>query len=369
MKPAGIALILILAGSSPAHADSFDGLLKQRRDNFDSLLKSAEDEGKEKDKMMDEVWEQKKREFDRLWEERKKEIEKKWDEALRSTKKEWVDYSKDDEARSIVNFEKGYVEIAAVIPADNPDIVKSGAQKIQEQFKKIYSDANETGKNPLEGQIAASDSKDFAKKEIVKSVKADREPIIPKDGIKRIVVKVRLELLPDHISIRAKQFIPSVSRYSDEIDVPPELIMSIIHTESYFNPMAQSPAYAFGLMQLIPRYGARDAHRFLFKEDRIVEPSYLLVPDNNIRMGTAYLYILLNRTYGNITDPLKQTYVSVCAYNWGPTGINNIIKKNNIGSMGHNDLFDLLRQKTPKETSDYLDRVTKRMEIYKPLFN
>jgi membrane-bound lytic murein transglycosylase C len=78
---------------------------------------------------------------------------------------------------------------------------------------------------------------------------------VAKDGVIRVKVKVRFELLPNHLKIRAKKYHDLVDENSKRFMLQRQLILSVIHTESYFNPLAASHADAHGLMQLIPKMG------------------------------------------------------------------------------------------------------------------
>lgn len=85
---------------------------------------------------------------------------------------------------------------------------------------------------------------------------------------------------------------PEVARLVRDLapyyDLDPELVLAVIETESNFNPRAQSPKNAQGLMQLIPetaeRFGVRDVWD----------------PEQNLRGGMAYLRWLLNYFQGDV---------------------------------------------------------------------
>ena len=111
----------------------------------------------------------------------------------------------------------------------------------------------------------------------------------------KIVYAVKLKFTPDHLRKRASIYSPLVEKYARKYEVSTPLIFAVMHTESYFNPKAKS-SVAYGLMQLVPKSGARDAYLKVFKRDKLVRPTYLYDPENNIRLGVAYLSIL-NQTF------------------------------------------------------------------------
>lgn len=73
-----------------------------------------------------------------------------------------------------------------------------------------------------------------------------------------------------------------------QFDLSPELVLAVIQVESNFDPKAQSPKRAQGLMQLIPataqRFGVHDPWD----------------PRQNLRGGMAYLHWLLRRFDGDV---------------------------------------------------------------------
>ena len=66
----------------------------------------------------------------------------------------------------------------------------------------------------------------------------------------------------------------------------------------------------------------------------------------------------------------KKKYLAICGYNWGPGSINRkIIGKNDVENLDAGELREIIKQKAPKETSDYLERVLKREKIYEKMFD
>jgi soluble lytic murein transglycosylase-like protein len=79
-----------------------------------------------------------------------------------------------------------------------------------------------------------------------------------------------------------------VEKLSQHSGIDPKLVMAVILVESGFNPRAQSPKNAQGLMQLIPE----TAQRFRVKD--------AFDPEDNIKGGIAYLKWLLNYFKGDV---------------------------------------------------------------------
>jgi membrane-bound lytic murein transglycosylase C len=355
----------LMCGSSLA-AEDFDSLWQKAVQGQD-----AQWEEQEKEIQRQEA------EFERLWQERKAEIEQKWDEALRSTNKEWVDYSPSLEARSYVNFREGFVEVTVVVPASDKHISSKSEKLIAEQIGRIFSRDNPSGTNVLQDQVTIEPNRLVSDSTLSKFIdKTKKKAVVAKksfvagDGIPRVKANLRFDLLPDHLEIRAKKYYDLVRTFGERFQVHPALILAVIHTESYFNPLAASHANAHGLMQLIPKYGAKDAYRKVYGRDRIVSPEYLYVPKNNVELGSAYLSLLRDESFNQIQEDIKRLYLVVCAYNWGPSAVTRrIVRRYDVGPMSSKELYQVLRRKTPKETSDYLQRVTDRMKIYAKIYD
>ncbi len=194
------------------------------------------------------------------------------------------------------------------------------------------------------------------------------------DGKQRRVVTAEFGLVPDHVRVRAERFRPLVSKYCAEHGVYPPLVYAIMHSESSFNPRARSGVPAFGLMQLVPRSGARDAYRYVYNNDKLVSGSNLYDPAHNNELGTALLHILSKRYFRRVTNPANQMLCSIAAYN---TGAGNVCKAFGAGtslsraapiinSMEPAEVYARLRRDLPyEETRNYVKKVNDRMPMYR----
>jgi membrane-bound lytic murein transglycosylase C len=84
---------------------------------------------------------------------------------------------------------------------------------------------------------------------------------IDADGTRKNVLYVQMKIVNAHMDKRALQYAATVRKHSDTTQVSRSLIYAIIRIESAFNPYAVSSAPAYGMMQLVPSSGGREAYR------------------------------------------------------------------------------------------------------------
>lgn len=137
----------------------------------------------------------------------------------------------------------------------------------------------------------------------------------------------------------------------------PAFILSVIQVESGFNPSAQSPAGAMGLMQLMPATAGvivRDMsppldrtiwesiHKARGPENRFVSLSrqLLIDPVVNMTLGVAYLASL--REHYRQLHP----YFVLAAYNMGPARIDELLSKKAFKPDKTKKYFEAIRQGT-----------------------
>jgi len=191
------------------------------------------------------------------------------------------------------------------------------------------------------------------------------------NGKKQTLRRVNFRMVNNHADIRAKQYAGLVKHYARRNQLSSSLVYAIIKTESNFNPYATSTAPAYGLMQLVPTTGGRDAFRFVKGQNRTPSRQYLFNARNNIELGTGYLNIINTRYLKGIRDPLSREYCAIAAYN---TGSGNVLKAFHtnrdraikiINSLSPAQVYKQLRSKLKyKEARRYLFKVTQAQKYF-----
>jgi hypothetical protein len=162
---------------------------------------------------------------------------------------------------------------------------------------------------------------------------------------------------------RAKKLRPLVNRHAQRYALPPSLILAMIERESSFNPDALSPRKGVGLMQLVPHAGGREAYHYSERKTGIPTLQELRDPNTNIRLGSAYLRLLLDRHFDDIEHEDVRVALALAAYNWGPTRMRRALKENGR-PQSMDEVEALLEKHAPRETQNYVREITYRMEAF-----
>ena len=186
---------------------------------------------------------------------------------------------------------------------------------------------------------------------------------------------VEFAMINTHVEKRALKYAPQVRKYAASRQISRSLVFAVIKTESGFNPFAVSSAPAYGLMQLVPSSGGRDAYRKVTGIDQPPSKEYLFDAENNIELGTTYLNILLNDSQlQDITNPLSREYCAIAAYNTGPSNVLRAFSGNQdaairtINSMRPDEVYGTLRRKLPyAETRNYIVKVVSEQKRFSTL--
>ncbi len=142
----------------------------------------------------------------------------------------------------------------------------------------------------------------------------------------------------------------AIDRFSRERGLPPELVLAVIREESRFDVSIESPAGAWGLMQIMPATGEWIGGKIGRKG---VAVSDLHDPSFNIEAGCWYLRFLLDRADDSIVAALA-------AYNAGHGRMRSWKKR----FQPHRDPFAAIELIGPSETRQYVRRVLDSMAAY-----
>ncbi|MDY0132002.1 MAG: murein transglycosylase domain-containing protein [Desulforegulaceae bacterium] len=378
--------------------------------SFDDFKKIQKSEYKGYKDTITEDFESYKKELKESFLDYKKKASQVWGQknAVMPDKKIWVQYRDNMKERNIVDFESGkaIVEIAAE-PDDAKD-KKKLLEKVTKAIEKAVTSKPdersiiEIAKNPgaveedpkkdavlkdqiknKKGEIVTEKNAGEFAKELVKDKKVKVKNLKGDDGKSRLVVSVDFPLVPDHLKKRVDKYKALVFKESKRRSIESKLVFALMETESAFNPTAKSPVPAFGLMQLVPVSGGRDAYKFVHGKDQAPTDRFLYQPPNNVELGTAYLYILYYRYLAQIKDQESRLWCAIASYN---TGVGNLLNtfagkysrnkfKNRsewrnkgfgkINTMNSEEVFNYLKKNLPyEETRNYVVKVRERMPKY-----
>lgn len=332
-------------------------------------------------------------EYNRLTGRLRKESGKKWGRKEAGElpgKTRYVKYTEDYKNRVIVDFDQGTMVIEHLED-----------EKVKEKLKNAVVAALMTPGDPRAVDLFSDKAIDFGGSPYLQGLIADQDDKLidgPEDaerfadylvgnklqarkinvnGASRNVRFVQIAMVNNHVEKKALKFSPLVRKYAETTQVSRSLIFAVMKTESGFNPFAVSSAPAFGLMQLVPASGGRDAYRKAKGLDEIPTREYLFEPENNIELGSTYLGVLMNDSpLKDISDPVSREYCAIAAYN---TGASNVLRAfssskagdrqadalDKINSLKPEEVYAMLRAKLPyAETRSYIAKVVSAKRRY-----
>lgn len=181
------------------------------------------------------------------------------------------------------------------------------------------------------------------------------------------IAEMGQKLQAPHISVKAAKKaqqqgvvlkIVGYPRPITEQDFPIEraLTLAITRQESEFDPKAESPSGALGMMQLLPGTARETAGKIGVPYDKLA----LFSPDYNMRLGSNYL----NRMIGSYSG----SYImAIAAYNGGPGNVNKWTDL--FGSPGSDayGAIDWIEKIPFYETRNYVQRVMENLQVYRAL--
>lgn len=309
------------------------------------------------------------------------EVGKKWGqkEVKLPEQKKYVKYTQNYRSRAIVDFDAGTIVIETLDDKDPRTSLKNAVVTTlltpnDPRSVDLFTDKEITLTSDKEPYLLGlvvdqagkplrtpSEAEQFADSLLAKGP-STRE-VDQEDGRKTAHL-VTIPMVSNFSHKQAEKYRTTVTQFAERYQISPSLVFAIIRTESNFNPFAVSSAPAYGLMQLVPTSGGRDAFRKAKGEDKAPTRDYLFDPENNIELGTAYLNVLTYSQLDDVADLVSREYCVISAYN---TGAGNVFKTfskdqraavDQINRLQPSALYDRLRSSLPyQETRDYLAKV------------
>ncbi len=308
------------------------------------------------------------------------EVDREWGrkERVLPTPHRYVKYTQNYKSRAIIDFDRGLIRVetldkerpvgslrnaivTTLLTPDDPRAVDLYSAKTVKLSGRpyLYNLVKNQHQKPIDHPVRAEAFADYL---IANTL--NKRVTTTATG-KKIVHSVRFKMVNDHENLRAKRYAPLVNHYARRFAISRSLVYAIIKTESNFNPFAISHAPAYGLMQLVPASGGRDAFRKAKGKDHIPSPDYLFNARNNIELGVAYLNVLNYRYLEGISNPLSREYCTIAAYNTGAGNVLRVFSANRekakqiINSMPADKLYQHLRRHLREaEARRYLAKVT-----------
>ncbi len=148
------------------------------------------------------------------------------------------------------------------------------------------------------------------------------------------------------------EYTEEVEAAAEEYDVPPVLLYAVLHTESGFDPDAESDAGALGIAQITP-----ETFEWLqTKTGETLPTDALYEPETAIRYSAAFLSLLLSEFDGDIPT-------AVAAYHAGRGQVNAWLSDTRYSADGKT-LIDI----PARGTNHYVYKVQRAMRIYQNLY-
>ena len=328
------------------------------------------------------------RDFQALYDALSGNVRDKWGpkEVKLPEKKKYVKYTQNYRSRAIVDFDRGQITVET-LEEKTPRESLSRAVAVtlltpqDPRVVDVFSDKEipvNSGDEPyLLGLVldqqgkpvrTQADAEAFAHYLLEKKLGTR---VIEQDGTKKEAMFVTMNMVVNLPQKQAEKYRALVLRYAEQYKMSPSLVFAIIRTESNFNPYAVSSVPAYGLMQLVPTSGGREAYRRAKGEDVAPTRDYLFDPQNNVELGTAYLNVLMFNQLDEVANDISREYCVIAAYNTGPGNVLRTFSKNRttavqqINGLQPSALYEKLRANLPyQETRNYLEKVTTYRKSY-----
>ncbi|CAH1549848.1 transglycosylase SLT domain-containing protein [Vibrio rotiferianus] len=251
----------------------------------------------------------------------KAELATKWDNPELTGETQWVQYTNNDTVKRTVDFETGTIVIEVIdenlTSGEVDKIIQQQINELETQTtKQAFANDKVLAANNIKPSQKIADIRVLPKLESSQVLSSQKKEYYKqRNGLS--VTRVSMAVSQNTVKDRAQAYIPYVNKMSQKWDVEPALIFAIMHTESHFNPMAQSHIPAYGLMQVVPTSAGKDVTKRYLGEEKLLPPEVLFNPEFNIDIGTSYLNILDKHYLKGIQNDEKRTYLVISSYNGG----------------------------------------------------
>ena len=326
------------------------------------------------------------------------EVRKHWSSVELSGKSKWVEYGDNWQSKRVVDYASNEIRVSALKGMTTLELKEFAGTELKELLgstvsaalrrdpvlKHTFDVADENGLDQLVfSELFKTDKPSdrgiarVAQQLMARAYARYQDQVATRGGTEGLGLSKTLTyvvpLPKNRMRDKARQYLPLVKKYSKEFQIPADVMMAIMHTESHFNPLARSHIPAFGLMQIVPRSAGRDASRVLFKKKKLLSAGFLYKPENNIKVGAAYLNVLSFRYLKKIENPVSRLYCMVAAYNTGSanvarafTPVPQMQKAVSVinGMSNQQVLMRLIKYLPQRETREYVEKVLKRRKLY-----
>ena len=322
-----------------------------------------------------------KRDYDKLVSALTGNVNRNWGkkETRLPTRTRYIKYTQNYKSRAIVDFDAGTVTVETLDDKDPKASLKNAIVTTlltpdDPRAVDLFSDKSVTlssAKEPYllglvqdqRGKSVATPAQADSYADYLLDKQAATRKVDVREGAREALF-VTIAMVANFQNKQAEKYRGVVSKYAARYKVSPSLVYAVIRTESNFNPFAVSSAPAYGMMQLVPSSGGREAYRAVKGRDEAPSKEYLFDAENNIELGTAYLGVLSSRQLDYVTNATSREYCVISAYNTGPSNVlkafsrDKVAAVNSINGMEPPGVYEKLRTSLPfDETRQYLVKV------------
>lgn len=332
------------------------------------------------------------RDFETLMDALTGKVRKTWGEkeVKLPEQKRYVKYTQNYMSRAVVDFDKGTVLIetlddtqprnslknaivTTILTPNDPRAVDLFSDKAVsltgDKDPYLLGLITDQQNNPVRTPESAEQFADYLIENRAKTRPVDL------NGVSKTALFAAIPMVANFNNRQAEKYRPVVNRFAEQYRISPSLVFAVIRTESNFNPFAVSSAPAYGLMQLVPTSGGRDAFRKVKGQDTAPSRDYLFDPENNIELGIAYLNVLSYTQLEQIDNTISREYCVISAYNTGSRNVFKAFASDSVSAVNHINgleppaVYDRLRGNLPyQETREYLVKVvTFRKQFISPI--